>query len=371
MTCYGRALGALLAAVCCVGEPLATLAQNGGFIERTQAGRVVEPPRTSSARSRVRNVRRRPTRAVRRGAPSRGEALAGAGTRPVDGEALKRRPTADAIRIAGKQAVGEVKPIVFVEMDDTSIFQVVLAVGRLTQINLNGKVDHVAFSDFERFRFDYKDGMLFVSPGTKDAALVDWRKVRTDLAVVLADGRQCHFECVVVDATQPSHRVINVNAPPPRRDLTEEEVASRAEAARRVAEARAAEDARKRDELIRMRDEVLARAATQPLTGRARRGPLEIAVGGPLEIEGRAYVRIAVTNRGKQPLPLTVSLGTSAGQSVPIGLSLPSAAVAPKETVLGLVEFAPASVPVGVSLALVVTAPGLKPVEYRFERQTR
>jgi hypothetical protein len=213
--------------------------------------------------------------------------------------------------------------------------------------------------------------MIFVSPGTKDAAAVDWKKVRTDLAVVLADGRQCHFELVVVDPTRPSHRVVNVNAPPPRRDPTPEEIAAREEdlgKARREAEELAERQA---DELRRRREEALDLATRQPLVGRARRGPLDVSVGGPVEIDGKAYVRFAVTNRGKSTLPLTVTVGTTQGASVPIEVRLPTPAVGPKATLDGLAIFAPETAPIGVALALFVAAPGVKAVEYRFGEQRR
>jgi hypothetical protein len=290
---------------------------------------------------------------------------------PVDEEAHARRPTAEPSRVTGKQEHGEIKPIVFVELDETSILHVVLAVGRLTQINLNGKVDHVAFSDFERFRFDYKDGMIFVSPGTKDAALVDWKKVRADLAIVLDDGRQCHFEFTVVDSSRPSHRVINVNAPPPRRVPTEAEIEARAAELRLALEEREREEARRLEEERRRRDEAFARAAAQPLTGTARRGPLEIGAGGPLEIDGSLYVRFAVTNRSKKLLPLTVTLTTANGQALPSQLHFPSRAAGPKETVTGLVVVSSGAVPAGVGLTLTIAAMGAKPVEYRFDKQGR
>jgi hypothetical protein len=352
------------------------LAQTGGFVERTPSGEIAEPGRPRPERPRTRSNRRavaRPParRGIRTGQPMNMTSTDPDAHRPVDVDAQAKRPTVEPTKITGKQALGDVKPIVFVEMDDTSILQIVLSVGRLTQINLNGKVVHVAFSDFERFRFDYKEGMIFVSPGTKDAAIVDWRKVRTDLAVVLADGRQCHFELVVVDPSRPSHRVVNVNAPPPRRDPTPEEIAAREEEVRRAREVVEQAEALQAEALRRRAEETLARATSQPLAGRARRGALDLSVGGPIEIEGRAYVRFRVTNRGKHPLPLTVSIGNKAGASVPLEVRLPVPAVGPKETVEGLASFSPASAPIGVALALFVATPGGRPVEYRFDRQRR
>jgi hypothetical protein len=351
-------------------------AQAGGFVERTTTGEVIESGRAPSERPRPRSARRTGSRTgAKRGnrvtRTSKEDTPGSDVTRPIDEEAQAKRPTVEPVRITGRQTSGDVKPIVFVEMDDTSILQVVLAVGRLTQINLNGKVTHVAFSDFERFRFDYKEGMIFVSPGTKDASTVDWRKVRTDLAVVLADGRQCHFELVVVDPSRPSHRVINVNAPPARREPTPEELAAREDEARRAREAYEERESRRAEELRRVREETLARASSQPLVGRARRGPRAVAVGGPVEIDGRAYVRLAITNRGKSPLPLAVTIGTRGGAAVPLEVHFPTPAVGPKETLDGLAVFSPASAPIGVALTLFVAAPGVKPVEYRFGSERR
>jgi len=254
---------------------------------------------------------------------------------------------------------------VFVEMDESSIFQVTLAVGRLTQINLNGKVTHVAFSDFERFRFDYKDGMIFASPGTKDAALVDWRKVRTDLAVVLDDGRQYHFEFVVVDPSRASHRVVNVNAPPPRRALTAEEIEARLEAERSERERREAEISRKKAEEERARDEALGRAAAQPLVGRIRKGPFDLAVARPIQIDSKGYVRFSITNRRRSALPVTVSIGSSTGLTLPADVRLPMPIVGPKGTLEGIAIYEAEGAPPVASLSLFVTTPGEKPVELR------
>jgi hypothetical protein len=351
------------------GEPLA---QTGGFLERTRSGEVLESGGSRATRhrqARMRPLRRGPRDSSRRVAAD--EYPPETVPRPIDDDARERRPTAEPVRITGKQSPGEVKPILFVEMDESSILQAVLAVGRLTQINLYGKVNHVAFSDFERFRFDYKDGMIFVSPGTKEAALVDWKRVRTDLAVVMDDGRQYHFEFTVVDSSKPSHRVINVNAPPPRRDLTPEEIARVAEEARKVREAREAEEARAAEELRRSREEALARARALPLSARARRGPLEVAVGGPLEIDGRTYVRFAATNLRKAPLPLTVTVGNANGATVPVDLIMPAPAVGPRQTVEGLAVFSTADTNPAVPLSLFVSSPGAKTIEHPLTKEGR
>lgn len=339
--------------------------QGGGFIERTASGAVIERSRTP-ARAPAKSARSAPRRPSSRPARVEPEPLPDEFYR-IDEDAAAERPTADPVVITGKQGAGQVKPIVYVAMGDTSILQCVLSPGRLTQLNLFGQVAHIAFSDYERFRVGYKEGIFFISPGSKDAALVEWKRVRADLAVIMEDGRQYHFEFSVVPADRPSHRVVNVNAPPPLREPTEAELAE-IERKRSEAEAEARQRQQEAEDLARRkREEALERARDQPFAGKARKGALEIAASRPLAIDGRMYVKFSVTNHGKQPLAVSVGIGSGNASMFASEVLLVTPLVGPKQTVGGLLIFDEASAQSGLPVVATVSAPGTKPAELRLD----
>lgn len=364
---FSRAIGVVglsIAAVALLPTGVAAQ-QNGGFIERTTSGTVVDRGKPVSASP------RRSTRSTSRKSPAR-PARAEPEVLPdefyrIDEDAAAERPTADPVVITGKQGAGQVKPIVYVSMGDTSILQCVLSPGRLTQLNLYGEVAHIAFSDYERFRVGYKEGIFFISPGSKDSALVEWKRVRADLAVIMEDGRQYHFEFSVVPSDRPSHRVINVNAPPPLREPNSEELAeierrrlaAEAEAKRQQSEAEA--------EAKRKRQDALDRAMAQPFAGKARKGSLEIAASRPVASDGRMYVKFAVTNHGKQPLGVSVQVGSGNASMYASEVLLATPLVGPKLTVGGLLIFDESAVQPGLPLVVSVSAAGTKPAEFRLD----
>lgn len=350
-----------LACVLTLPAPCALAQQRGGFIERTAEGVVVSPRAAPSGKTR---------RVTRKSAPRRPRPPAEADPVPddfyrIDEEAEADRPTADPVVITGKQGAGQVKPIVYVTMGDTSILQCVLAPGRLTQLNLFGEVAHIAFSDYERFRVGYKEGIFFVSPGTKEAALIDWKKVRADLAVIMDDGRQYHFEFSVVAPDRPSHRVINVNAPRPLREPNADERAELERARLEQEEADKAEAARIEAEAARARDEALTRARSAPLVGKARKGPFEVAASDPVRIGASLYVRVEIRNRGREPRPVTVSVGPGNAAIYAAEILLAVPVIERNQTATGIAIVDESAVADGQPFVVSVSSPGEKTVEVR------
>jgi len=355
------ALGAALLVYLASAADPASAAPQGGFLGRDSGGSVVEP--RAATRTATRTAKPSPRRATpprpRRPAPDAADDFY-----VVDEDAEASRPTADPIEITGPQTPGTIKDIVYVHMNDTSIMRVITSPGRLTQINVFGDIGDVAFSDFERFRFDHKQGMIFLSPGTDGAALVDWKSVRADLVIILKETKQqFHFELVVVPPTQKSHRVINVNAPPPLREPTADELRVREEEARKVEEARKAEQQRLVEEARRKRDAAIAQANAAPLGAKQRRGQFEVAVSKPIVIDGKTYVKYTVTNRTKNAMAVGVSIALKGGSAVQSEILLASPLVPPKQTVGGLAIYVDPPQTTGLPVVLVLTVAGEKPAE--------